>query len=126
MTYTRNYVYSKVADAVTGAFPNARCTGRFTPTPATLPNVYIYELDKRHTMQGADLNATDVQWESTFEVQITATNANLAYSIMDTVEASFRSMYYRLFNQAFDDTGTKFYLVGQFRRVIGGGDVAPT
>lgn len=126
MTYTRDYVYSTVADAVLAAFPNARCTGRFTPTPAVLPNVYIYELDRSHTLSGMNLQGTDVQWESTFEVQITAPNSTIAYSIMDAVTESFRGMYYRLRSEYENDDGQKFYLIGQFHRFVGGGDEVPT
>ena len=126
MRYTRNYVYNTVSAAVRAAFPAADCTSRFVQSPSAFPNVYIYELDYHPTTQGMQLDATDEQWMSTFEVQITSNKesgaATEAHKIMDVVRTAMAGMYYRQYNQAQQDNGTKFYLIGQFRRVIGGGD----
>lgn len=126
MRYTRNYVYTQVATAVRAAHPGANCTGRFSQTPAAFPNVYIYELDNAPVRDAMQLDAEDVQWDSVFEVQITSNKmagaAEEAYAILDTVTTAMAKMYYRKVNQVPEDTGTKFYLIGQYRRVVGGGD----
>jgi hypothetical protein len=130
MTYTRNYVYTQVNKAVTEAFPTANVTGRYSAEPAKFPNVYIYELDYRPTIMAKQLKADDIQWESTFEVQISSNKTsgamNEAYAIMDVVRTAFSEMYYRQIEQVPMDETTKYHIVGQFRRVVGGGDVAPT
>lgn len=126
MRYTRNYVYTTVANAVRQSFQTANCTSRFTQTPASFPNVYIYELHHAPTRRGMHLKADDVQWDSVFEVQVTSNKetgaANEAYAVMDTVTEAMAGMYYRLVNQVPEDTGKKFYLISQYRRVVGGGD----
>ena len=126
MTYTRNYVYTTVASAVRAEFPSANCTSRYSQTPSAFPNVYIYELDHAPTARGKQLKADDIQWESVIEVQVASNKqdgaANEAYSIMDVVTSAMAGMYYRLINQFPDDKGTKYYLISQYRRVIGGGD----
>lgn len=130
MTYTRNYVYTQVKNAVKAAFPEANVTGRFIAVPTAFPNVYVYELDYRPTSRAKQLKADDIQWESTFEVQISSNKASgamsEAYAIMDVVRAAFAEMYYRQIEQIPMDAETKYHIVGQFRRVVGGGDTAPT
>lgn len=130
MRYTRNYVYTQVKTTVNAAFPDAHVTGRYEAVPSQYPNVYIYELDYRPTSRAKQLKADDVQWESTFEVQISSNKASgamsEAYAIMDVVRTAFAGMYYRQIEQIPMDAETKYHIVGQFRRVVGGGDTAPT
>lgn len=130
MRYTRNYVYTQVKNAVESAFSDANVTGRYIATPTVFPNVYVYELDNHPASKAKQLKADDIQWESTFEVQISSNKASgamsEAYAIMDVIRTAFATMYYRQTEQIPMDAETKYHIVGQFRRVVGGGDVAPT
>ena len=127
--YTRNAVYTEVRSAILAEFPNAYTTSRMVAKPSTFPAVLIHEIDRNRPLQNVQLDFQDVQWESTFEVQIVSAKANTAsteaYGIMDIVRQTFSNLYYREFSETNIDNGDTFTLIGRFRRVIGGGDVMP-
>ena len=128
--YTRNAVYDYVAKAIKTECPSADCTSRFVPKPSKFPSCYIHEIDNFRPREFTQLDFQDVQWESAFEIQISCTKANIAaseaYSIMDVAKAAFSNLYYREFSETSVDDGTRFVLIGRFRRRIGGGDTMPT
>ena len=130
MTYTRNAVYDSVVKAITAEFPNCYCTSRNVGKPTSFPACYIREMDRSRPLRYTQLDFEDVQWESTFEIQIASdkhgTAASEAYKIMDVARSAFSSLYYREFTETSMDNGTMFILIGRFRRVIGGGDIMPT
>lgn len=130
MKYTVNYVFTKVSDAVLAEYPDANCTSRFESSPSSFPCVFIHEINRFATQRGMTLQADDVQWQSSIEVQITsnkeAGSMEECRAIMNIVRDAFARLYYREYQEYPNDSGTKSYLVGRFRRVIGGGDVAPT
>ena len=76
------------------------------------------------------LDFEDVQWESTFEIQIESSKASTAateaYGIEKVAESAFNSLYYRRFSQLTIDNGDTFVIIGRYRRTIGGGDTMPT
>lgn len=127
--YTRNAVYSRIMSAIVAQHPNANCTSRYIPKPSSFPSCYIHEIDRDRPIENTQLDYDDVQWESTFEIQIVSTKANTAsseaYAIMDTARAAFNALYYREFSESPIDKGDKFTLIGRFRRNIGGGDELP-
>lgn len=129
MNYTRNAVYTKVMNAIKASYPSANCTSRYVPKPSSFPSCYIHEIDYTRPVQYTQLDFEDKQWESSFEIQVVSTRAGTAASeaqaIMDIARSAFSEMYYRQFQQASIDDGTKFTLVSRFRRVIGGGDEIP-
>ena len=128
--YTRNAVYDYVAKAITTEHPNANCTSRFVPKPSVFPACYIHEIDNFRPLEFTQLDFKDVQWESAFEIQVLSTKKNIAaseaYAIMDVARAAFNNLYYREFSETTIDDGTKFVIIGRFRRRIGGGDTMPT
>jgi hypothetical protein len=129
MKYSRNAVYTRVVNAIKTEYPNANCTSRYVPKPASFPACYIHEIDNFRPTQYTQLDFQDVQWESVFEIQIVSTKsgtaATEAYNIFALAEAAFSNLYYRRFQQTTSDDGSKFTIIGRYRRRIGGGDVMP-
>lgn len=130
MKYSRNAVYTKVVNAIRTEYPNIYCTSRYVAKPSSFPACLIHEIDRNRPIQNTQLDFQDVQWESTFEIQIVSTKANTAsteaYGIMDVARQAFSDLYYREFTETNVDSGDRFTLVGRFRRVIGGGDTIPS
>lgn len=130
MKYSRNAVYTRVANAIKTSYPNAYCTSRYVAKPSTFPACLIHEIDRSRPIQYTQLDFEDDQWESSFEIQIVSTKANTAateaYGIMEIARKAFSDLYYREFTETNVDGGDQFILIGRFRRTIGGGDTMPT
>lgn len=129
MTYSRNAVYTRLADAIRAVYPSAYCTSRLVAKPPSFPACYIHEIDRSRPIDYTQLDFQDVQYESVFEIQIASAKANTsaseAYSIMDIAKQTFSDLYYREFTETNIDTGDTFTVIGRFRRIIGGGDTMP-
>ena len=129
MKYSRNAVYTRVVNAIKAEYQNANCTSRYVPKPASFPACYIHEIDNSRPSQYTQLDYQDVQWESVFEIRIVSTKsgtaATEAYNIFALAEAAFNNLYYLRFQQTTSDDGSKFTIIGRYRRRIGGGDVMP-
>ena len=127
---TRNAVYTRVVNAIRAAYPSAYCPSRYVAKPSSFPACYIHEIDRSRPLENTQLDFQDVQWESSFEIQVVSTLANTAateaYNIMEIARNSMSEMYYREFSETNIDGGDKFTVIGRFRRVIGGGDSTPT
>ena len=127
--YTRNAVYTKISAAIEDRFPGVYCTSRYVAKPPSYPACYIHEIDRYRPIENVQLDFQDVQWESSFEIQIISnkggTAMSEAYSIMDVARSAFSNLYYRQFSEATVDGTETFTVIGRFRRVIGGGDVIP-
>ena len=130
MKYSRNAVYTRVANAIKAQYPNAFCTSRYVAKPSSFPTCYIHEIDNSRPRQHTQLDFQDVQWESVFEIQVVSAQANTAaseaYAIFAVAESSFSELYYRKFSTATQDTGDKFTIIGRFRHTVGGGDEMPS
>jgi hypothetical protein len=129
MKYSRNAIYTRIANAIKADYPNAYCTSRYVAKPSTFPACYIHEIDRNRPIQNTQLDFQDVQYESVYEIQVVSnkhnTAASEAYDIMDLAREAFSSLYYREFSEANIDRGDTFTIIGRFRRVIGGGDEMP-
>ena len=129
MTYSRNAIYTRIVNAIRAAYPNTYCTSRLVAKPSTFPACYIHEIDNIRPPQYTQLDFQDIQWESVFEIQVVSnksgTAATEAYNIFALAEAAFSNLYYRRFQQTTSDDGSKFTIIGRYRRRIGGGDVMP-
>lgn len=129
MTYSRNAIYTRIANAIKTAFPNAYCTSRMVASPAKFPACLIHEIDNSRPLQNTQLDFEDVQYESVYEIQIVSNKANTAateaYDIMAVAEAAFSGLYYRRFSQTNIDRSDTFTIIARYRRVIGGGDTMP-
>lgn len=129
MNYSRNAIYTRVANAIKAGYPNAYCTSRMVASPAKFPAILIHEIDRNRPIQNTQLDFEDVQYESVFEIQVVSNKANTAateaYSIMDLAKAAMSELYYREFSETNIDRSDTFTIVGRFRRVIGGGDTMP-
>ena len=127
---TRNAVYTRVVNAIRVAYPSTYCTSRYVTKPSSFPACYIHEIDRSRPLENTQLDFEDVQWESSFEIQVVSTKANTAateaYNIMEVARNAMSAMYYREFSETNIDGGDKFTIVGRFRRVIGGGDTLPS
>lgn len=130
MNYSRNAIYTRVANAIKAGYPDAYCTSRMVASPAKFPAILIHEIDRNRPIQNTQLDFEDVQYESVFEIQVVSNKANTAateaYSIMDLAKAAMSGLYYREFSETNIDRSDTFTIVGRFRRVIGGGDTMPT
>lgn len=129
MIYSRNAIFTRVANAIKTEYPQAYCTSRYVAKPSTFPACYIHEIDNNRPIQNTQLDFQDVQCESVFEIQVVSNKANTAaseaYDIMALADAAFSGLYYRRFSQTNIDRGDTFTLIGRYRRVIGGGDTIP-
>lgn len=129
MNYSRNAIYTRVANAIKAGYPNAYCTSRMVASPAKFPAILIHEIDRNRPIQNIQLDFQDVQYESVFEIQVVSnkhnTAATEAYSIMELAKAAMSGLYYREFSETNIDRSDTFTIVGRFRRVIGGGDTMP-
>lgn len=127
---TRNAVYTRVVNAIRAAYPSTYCTSRYVAKPSSFPACYIHEIDRSRPLENTQLDFQDVQWESSFEIQVVSTKVNTAateaYNIMEVARNSMSEMFYREFSETNIDGGDKFTIVGRFRRVIGGGDTLPS
>ena len=130
MNYSRNAIYTRVANAIKADYPDAYTTSRMVASPAKFPAILIHEIDRNRPIQNTQLDFQDVQYESVFEIQVVSNKANTAateaYSIMDLAKAAMSELYYREFSETNIDRSDTFTIVGRFRRVIGGGDTMPT
>lgn len=130
MIYSRNAIYTRVANAIKAGYPDAYCTSRMVASPAKFPAILIHEIDRNRPIQNTQLDFQDVQYESVFEIQVVSNKANTAateaYSIMDLAKAAMSELYYREFSETNIDRSDTFTIVGRFRRIIGGGDTMPT
>lgn len=126
---TRNAVYTQVVTAIRAAYPSTYCTSRYVAKPSSFPACYIHEIDRSRPLENTQFDYQDIQWESSFEIQVVSTKANTAateaYSIMEVARSAMSKMYYREFSETNIDGGDKFAVIGRFRRVIGGGDMMP-
>ena len=129
MNYSRNAIYTRVANAIKADYPDAYTTSRMVASPAKFPAILIHEIDRNRPIQNTQLDFDDVQYESVFEIQVVSNKANTAateaYSIMDLAKAAMSGLYYREFSETNIDRSDTFTIVGRFRRVIGGGDTMP-
>lgn len=127
---TRNAIYTRVVNAIRAAYPSIYCTSRYVAKPSSFPACYIHEIDRSRPLENTQLDFQDVQWESSFEIQVVSTLANTAateaHNIMEVARNAMSAMYYREFSETNIDGGDKFTVVGRFRRVIGGGDTLPS
>lgn len=130
MNYSRNAIYTRVANAIKADYPDAYTTSRMVASPAKFPAILIHEIDCNRPIQNTQLDFQDVQYESVFEIQVVSnkhnTAATEAYSIMDLAKAAMSGLYYREFSETNIDRSDTFTIIGRFRRVIGGGDTMPT
>ena len=130
MNYSRNAIYTRVANAIKAGYPDAYTASRMVASPAKFPAILIHEIDRNRPIQNTQLDFDDVQYESVFEIQVVSNKANTAateaYSIMDLAKAAMSGLYYREFSETNIDRSDTFTIVGRFRRVIGGGDTMPT
>ena len=130
MNYSRNAIYTRVANAIKADYPDAYTTSRMVASPARFPAILIHEIDRNRPIKNTQLDFEDVQYESVFEIQVVSNKANTAateaYSIMDLAKAAMSGLYYREFSETNIDRSDTFTIVGRFRRVIGGGDTMPT
>lgn len=130
MKYSRNAIYTRVANAIRAGYPNAYCTSRYVAKPSTFPACYIHEIDNTRPLQYTQLDFQDVQYESVFEIQVVSNKANTAaseaYDIMELAKAAMSGLYFRRFSETNIDRGDTFTIIARFRRVIGGGDEMPT
>lgn len=129
MNYSRNAIYTRVANAIKADYPDAYTTSRMVASPAKFPAILIHEIDRNRPIQNTQLDFQDVQYESVFEIQVVSnkhnTAATEAYSIMDLAKAAMSGLYYREFSETNIDRSDTFTIVGRFRRIIGGGDTMP-
>ena len=127
---TRNAIYDYVASAITAVHTNVRCTSRYVPVPPSFPSCYIHEIEHYRPLENMQLDYEDVQWQSSFEIQIVSnkkgTAASEAYSIMETAKAAFNALYFRELSETSIEGTEMFTVIGRFRRQIGGGDSMPT
>jgi hypothetical protein len=128
--YSRNAIYTRVANAIKADFPDAYCTSRMVASPAKFPAILIHEIDRNRPLRNTQLDFEDVQYESVYEIQIVSNKANTAaseaYDIMALARAAMSELYYREFSETNIDRSDTFTIVGRFRRVIGGGDTMPS
>ena len=126
---TRNAVYNYISDAITTAHPKAHCTSRGLPRASEYPSCYIREIDRFRPLENMQLDYQDVQWQSTFEIQIISdkkgTAASEVYSILETARSAFNRLYYRELSVTPIDTTETFAVIARYRRTIGGGDSMP-
>ena len=126
---TRNAIYDHVASAITAVHTNVRCTSRYIPVPPSYPSCYIHEIEHYRPLENMQLDYEDVQWQSSFEIQVISnkkgTAASEAYSIMETAKAAFNALYFRELSETSIEGTETFTVIGRFRRTIGGGDHMP-
>ena len=129
MNYSRNAIYTRVANAIKADYPDAYTTSRMVASPAKFPAILIHEIDRNRPIQNTQLDFQDVQYESVFEIQVVSNKANTAateaYAIMELAKAAMSGLYYREFSETNIDRSDTFTIIGRFRRIIGGGDTMP-
>ena len=126
---TRNAIYDYVSSAITAVHTNVRCTSRYIPVPPSYPSCYIHEIEHYRPLENMQLDYEDVQWQSSFEIQVISnkkgTAASEAYSIVETAKAAFNALYFRELSETSIEGTETFTVIGRFRRTIGGGDHMP-
>lgn len=126
---TRNAVYDYVSSAITAVYPIVRCSSRRIPIPSSFPACYIHEIEHYRPLENMQLDYEDVQWQSSFEIQVISnkkgTAASEAYSILKTAKDAFNTLYFRELSETSVDDVEMFTVIARFRRTIGGGDTMP-
>ena len=131
-TYTRNAIYSKVANDVTTAHSGAYVTSTYNQTPPPLPCVFCREVGHYTPTEAVNLAYNEDIYRCAFEVQIFSNAAGgaqtEAYNILATVKSAFREMcFIETMESPVDNADENIYrLTARFERVICGGDGMPT
>ena len=130
--YTRNAIYSKVANDVTTAHSGAYVTSTYNQTPPQLPCVFCREVGHYTPTEAVNLAYNEDIYRCAFEVQIFSNAAGgaqtEAYNILATVKSAFREMcFIETMESPVDNADENIYrLTARFERVICGGDGMPT
>ena len=62
MKYSRNAVYTRVAEAISSQHGNGvYITSRYVPKPSSFPTCYVHEIDNNRPLQNMQLDYQDVQ-----------------------------------------------------------------
>ena len=131
MNYSRESVFSYVANELNTVYPNVRITSRREPVAKSLPEVYLHEFNRTRPQQYATLVNDDEQWVSTFEAEVYVNDANgamdRAYAIVGVIEDAFKRLgYFETFCQPIDNIDPLLVrIVSRFTRQIGSGDILP-
>lgn len=131
MTYSRDAVFTYIANKLDDEFSNIRVVSRREPVAKTFPLVYVHEFNRTRPTQYATLANDDEQWESTFECEVysNATNGAMdeAYAITEVIEDAMKELgYFETFCQPIDNIDPLVVrIVSRFIRQIGSGDTIP-
>lgn len=129
---TQNEVYNRIADALQGEFETLFTTSTRVYAPKVFPCVWIVEIDGTPDGRYVNLDLSDEQRRSTFEVQAYSNAPEGAMLEVDAIIGKaileFRKIgYVCSMNQPIDngyDENIK-RRVARFTRIIGGGDTLP-
>ena len=121
---TKEEIYNYISNAITTDFPECYVTGKYEPIPKSLPCVFAYQQTKTRQTRYATLDNEDVQNRIVWEIQVYAEMMNECYSIIDTIEATMKSMgFYEEFCQPTTNADPRiFRVILRFGRVLADND----
>lgn len=132
MKYTNNAIYTLIRNNVKNVYSDAYVTQTYTASRAMFPTVFVREIGHLTPSETATFsNAQDIS-ERTWEAQVFSDlqpgAKEQAYSVMDIVKSSMRSLYFvETFESPLEQKDKNIYcLVARFRRIIGSGEDMPT
>lgn len=129
---TSNEVYSRISADLKAEFEGIFTTSARVYAPKVLPCVWIVEIDATPDGRYVNLDLSDNQRRSTFEVQAfsnTPNSASLEVSnIIDEAISAFRKLGYvctmvQPMDNGYDENIKR--KIARFTRIIGGGDTLP-
>ena len=129
--YTRNSIYTYIADAINTNNRPVYCVGVYEPTPSEFPCAYIPETEHRPSRDAVTLTFTDEQLLDSWEVQVFSnlTDGALseAYDIIADVEIAFKQLYFieTVCSQVQNIDPSVIRVVARFTRVYGDNDQMP-
>lgn len=129
--YSQNAIYDRVFNAVRAVNPNVYVAGIYNPSPSKFPAVFCCEIGHFSPIQNVTLMNDDIQYQSTFEIQVVSNNTETrkteAYQLLDAAKTAFKELFFVEISEApisISDP-TKYRIMARFRRTIGGGDTMP-
>ena len=131
MKYTNNAIYTVIRAAVLDAFPSAKVTQTYSPTPTHFPTAFIRKIGRFTPQETATMSNSQEIYETTWEVQVYSNlqgnSKEEAYDIMRVIKRAFKGMYFlETFETPQDTAKNEYYtLIARFRRIIGDGEEMP-
>ena len=132
MNYTRNGIYTRIAEAIEAAESGVKCYSRYTEIVEKFPAAFIYPLSTDEPQRYRTLAGDSEVLSTTFEVQLFSNLTSGAEAqtkrMSDAVLGALRAMHFRITSARpvlNNDPSINRFVI-RASRLIGGADEMPS